>query len=236
MKFFSLLLLLLIFHSPSFSQTFTSSNSKVQLLELYSSQGCNSCPPAERWISRLKQHPDLWNKFVPVVFHVDYWDYLGWKDPFSNSDYSARQRKYYSQRAVRSVYTPGLLLDGKEWRGWYRNKPFLSEKPAKGTLHASLNNNQLTVSYSLPVSASLNVALLGFELQTDVLSGENQNKTFSEDFIVLSLKTVHSANAKWSIPVDIKSEFKSPRYALAIWINSDGSLEPIQATGGWIKH
>jgi len=87
---------------------FNSGNKKVALVELYTSQGCSSCPPADEWLNTLKDKPGLWSKFVPVAFHVDYWDYLGWKDSFSKKEYSSRQRLHRKQGNVKVVYTPGF--------------------------------------------------------------------------------------------------------------------------------
>src|SRR3954447_8070401 len=67
---------------------------QASLLELYTSEGCSSCPPAERWFSALKNNPELWLKLVPVAFHVDYWDSLGWKDPYASKSYTDRQHAY----------------------------------------------------------------------------------------------------------------------------------------------
>src|SRR6266513_5976808 len=98
---------------------FQSDATQTSLLELYTSEGCSSCPPAEAWLSRLKESPKIWKNFVPVAFHVDYWDRLGWKDSFATRAYSERQRDYAGQWRSDSVYTPGFVLDGKEWRGWF---------------------------------------------------------------------------------------------------------------------
>src|SRR5215470_3300374 len=98
---------------------FQSATNRAVLLELYSSEGCSSCPPAEAWFSQLKSNPRLWKDLVPVGFHVDYWDQLGWKDPFGTSSFSERQRAYSAKWKNESVYTPGFVLNGKEWRGWY---------------------------------------------------------------------------------------------------------------------
>ena len=96
---------------------FQSGDGQTMLLELYTSEGCSSCPSAETWLSRLKQSPKLWQDFVPVAFHVDYWDYLGWKDPYATKAYTQHQHDYAAQWRSRSVYTPGFVLDGREWRG-----------------------------------------------------------------------------------------------------------------------
>ena len=73
------------------------------LLELYTSEGCSSCPPADRWLSSLKDDDGLWQELIPVAFHVDYWDYLGWRDRFAARDFSQRQRRYAAEQSMRTV-------------------------------------------------------------------------------------------------------------------------------------
>src|SRR5450432_4372054 len=85
---------------------FESGPQQSALVELYTSEGCSSCPPAEAWMSRWKNDPGLWKKFVPVAFHVDYWDRLGWRDRFSSGEWTARQSRYASLWGSGSVYTP----------------------------------------------------------------------------------------------------------------------------------
>ena len=91
----------------------TSSNHRVGLLELYTSEGCSSCPPADRWVSSLKDDPRVWKDLVPVAFHVDYWDYIGWRDQFASAAFSRRQQEYARQGAIDSVYTPALCTTAK---------------------------------------------------------------------------------------------------------------------------
>src|ERR1700677_1386741 len=71
-----------------------SSPLQQNLVELYSSEGCSSCPPAESWGGSLRQDSGLWKKFVPVEFHVNYWDDLGWKDPYASNEFTDRQKNY----------------------------------------------------------------------------------------------------------------------------------------------
>src|SRR5437899_7536374 len=99
-----------------------SSENQVAFLALFTSEGCSSCPPAEVWLSGLKTTPGLWKQFVPVAFHVDYWDYLGWRDPWASKAFSDRQRAYVQTWRGDSIYTPGFVLNGQEWRGWSRQK------------------------------------------------------------------------------------------------------------------
>src|SRR5947207_690518 len=101
---------------------FQSSENRVALLELFTSEGCSSCPPAETWLSGLRSSAGLWKEFVPVAFHVDYWDYLGWRDPWASAGFSDRQRAYAALWHSDSTYTPGFVLNGKEWRPLLRPK------------------------------------------------------------------------------------------------------------------
>ena len=96
------------------ARVFESGPQKVHLIELFTSQGCSSCPPAEAWLSKLKSEPRLWKDFVPIAFHVDYWDRLGWRDPFAAKEWTARQYLYSANWRSESVYTPGFVLDGRE--------------------------------------------------------------------------------------------------------------------------
>ena len=217
------------------ADTFTSSHHQTSLVELYSSQGCNSCPPAERWVSNLLNNNKLWSDFIPIVYHVDYWDYLGWKDPFSNKAFSQRQRTYHKQKAVNSVYTPGFILNGEEWRTWFLRRSLPTDKTKANILKVSLNGTKLTATYSTSTPLILNAAILGFGLETDVKSGENHGRSFSENFIVLSQTSARSTQGKWEFELDPPITTTAKRYALAVWVNKPDNLKPIQATGGWIS-
>jgi len=89
--------------------------SRASLLELYTSEGCSSCPPADRWLSGLRGRDDLLGRLVPLAFHVDYWNDLGWEDRFAKPEYSARQGSISRRNRSRSVYTPQFVLDGRDW-------------------------------------------------------------------------------------------------------------------------
>src|SRR5712692_9250138 len=94
-----------------------SAEKTVALVELYTSEGCNSCPPADRWLSALgkKYPPEL---VVPLALHVDYWDYIGWKDPYAKREFSQRQRRLSELQRAAFVYTPQVLLQGADFRDW----------------------------------------------------------------------------------------------------------------------
>ena len=106
--------LFIFFSGLSFAAAvFQSGPLRVNVLELYTSEGCSSCPPADRWLSGLKQDDRLWREIIPIAFHVDYWNYIGWQDRFSSPVYSERQRHYARNKGLSTVYTPGFLLNGR---------------------------------------------------------------------------------------------------------------------------
>ena len=83
------------------------------VLELFTSQGCSSCPPADRLLSALSSSPELVGRIVPLAFHVDYWNHIGWTDPFSSAQWSARQRNYARVLGSDRIYTPQLVVGGR---------------------------------------------------------------------------------------------------------------------------
>jgi len=91
----------------------SSGTRQVTLLELFTSQGCSSCPSAERWLNEYVDDDDLWTHIVPVVFHVDYWDYIGWKDVYASQEYGERQRDYARAGKAHGIYT-GFVF---QWPG-----------------------------------------------------------------------------------------------------------------------
>lgn len=216
-------------------QLCSSGENKVYLIELYTSQGCSSCPPAERWISRLTQHPGLWTDFVPVVFHVDYWNSLGWIDPFSRPEYSARQRNYHRAKLVSSVYTPAFFVGGKEWKHWYRGFSLPSEPVTAGELKARLDNGSLHARYSPQGPKKLTIALLSSGHSTHVTSGENKDRVLTGHFIVRQLLSSYSYTSEWTVSLPTLPAEKSIQSAIAIWVSSDYSPAPIQATGCWLN-
>src|SRR5437867_10546167 len=111
--------------------TFESGDSQTTLIELFTSEGCSSCPAADAWISQLKESPDLWKKIVPVAFHVDYWNNLGWRDRFAKPEFTARQRRYVATWRGDFVYTPGFVANGREWRDLHGLSRPACARPAK---------------------------------------------------------------------------------------------------------
>jgi len=206
---------------------------RVGLLELYTSEGCSSCPPAEAWLSKLKDDPGLWKNFVPVAFHVTYWDNLGWPDRYAAQEYTDRQFAFSAAAHSSTVYTPEFFLNGQEWQ---RGAPLAASKVPAGILRATVDaKRNLTLAYA-PAAAGkkweAHVALLGCDLDTSVHAGENSGQTLHHDFIVLSLQTVKLGEKETTLAL------AAPRpgeKALAVWVAEENQLEPAQAIGGWLK-
>lgn len=233
---------LMMFLSPaSQALEFDSGDVQVSLIELFSSQGCSSCPAAERWISELKTHEDLWTGFVPVVFHVDYWDYLGWNDSFASIKHSQRQRRYQLHGRCKAIYTPGFMVSGNEWAGWFSNPKLPAQSDRRvGQLKVSIDDAGAHVRFLRSADNRgllLNVAVLGFDLVTDIVRGENSGKRLPQDFVVLSLQTIRSDDGMWNTKLprvtDLDGE-KSARRGVAFWVSHGSDPTPIQATGGWL--
>ena len=223
---------------------FHSSERQTALLELYTSEGCSSCPPAEAWMSKLKTAPGLWSEFVPVAFHVDYWNNLGWRDKLSSESYSERQRSYAQVWSAENIYTPEFVLNGKEWRNWlgFRGAPSASAtKP--GVLQVSSDDGKHWQANFIPAEKGaadyeVTAALLVSELSTDVKAGENSGRRLDHDFAALSLitrpLTSQTNGLQGKFIIDASPKGITGRLALAVWVTRSGKLEPLQAAGGWL--
>ena len=212
---------------------------QVALLELYTSEGCSSCPPADRWVSGLKTQPDLWRRFIPVSFHVDYWDYIGWPDRFASPAFTNRQRRHASEQSMRTIYTPGFFLNGAEWRWRGRDLQADLEKAPAGILQLEINDADLTIQFDseLPHGGlQASVALLGFGIETRVKAGENAGRTLNHDFVVLSIDLAplkRDGDVFKATLAPPSRTVEAERYAIVAWVNDEGSQVPIQAAGGW---
>ncbi len=214
-----------------------SAGQSVQLIELYTSQGCSSCPPADRWLSQWKQSPRLWKEVIPVAFHVDYWDWIGWQDRFAQPSFAQRQRLHKKQGALKSVYTPGFVVDGREWRGWFRDRTLPGVHEKQGRLLVNVFESNMRIEFEHVHSEKLQVhaAVLGFDLQTPVNKGENTNKTLAEDFVVLWYQQQNFKN-NVTLQLPDKTQLDSQRLGLVVWVTPQFSSEPIQVVGNWWMH
>lgn len=212
---------------------------RVSLIELYTSEGCSSCPPADRWLSSLRADPRIWKRFVPVAFHVDYWDYIGWEDRFARPAYSDRQRAYAKAGRARTVYTPGFFTNGDEWPGFFMGQPPQVDDTPVGVLGLNVKGRVVTARFEPRYvdygELTLHVALLGMERRSEVDAGENRGRTLIHDFVVLQLRSGAMRQARQAFEGEVTlpglASHARP-LAVAAWITEAGELTPIQAIGG----
>ncbi|MBA3831405.1 MAG: DUF1223 domain-containing protein [Chthoniobacterales bacterium] len=228
---------------PALAEThFESSLARTSLIELYTSEGCSSCPPAEARLSRLKDDRGLWKQFVPVAYHVDYWNRLGWRDRFSSPEFTARQSRYAALWQSESVYTPAFVLDGRELRGGWSGSLSSPNEQAAGLLNATSQDGKTWSIEFHPAQGGegdwdVHAALLGAGISSKIGAGENDGRNLQHDFVVLHQQDAplkkEGDRAIGSLTL-ASSAGSAPQKALAVWVTRRGQLPPVQATGGWL--
>ena len=191
------------------------------VLELFTSEGCSSCPPTDALLAKLSA--EYAGKVFVLGFHVDYWNRLGWKDQFSSEAYSNRQGQYGKQFRLNSIYTPQVVVNGKtEMVGSNESKlrsSIVNELKntsastgiiikAKGT-----TNNAINVSYQLnkTSNAILNIALVQQHAQSNVKRGENEGKILTHvnvvrDFKTISIAKTATGNTSFTLPQGLSAK------------------------------
>lgn len=164
----------------------------VVLVELFTSQGCSSCPPADRWLSGLKAT----DRIVPLSMHVNYWDHIGWKDPFANPAFTQRQQLRARANHSRSVYTPGVFVHGQELRRWADAREWraavqrYATTPAAAHIALRVQRTGDTLAVTahtqarLHPQAQLHLALTHSGQVTRVTAGENRSEVLGNDHVV----------------------------------------------------
>jgi hypothetical protein len=170
------------------------------LVELYTSEGCSSCPPADRWLSAVGKRYEP-RRLVPLALHVDYWDYIGWKDPYARREFALRQKKLSALQRLAFVYTPQVVLQGRDFRGW-ADSGFdaavarINAQPAKAHLSLAIlavDAAGLDVEAGARLGqpsadAALYIAAYRSRLENRVDAGENRGRILSHDYVALEWK------------------------------------------------
>jgi hypothetical protein len=165
------------------------------VVELYTSEGCNSCPPADRWLSKLRADPAV----VALAFHVDYWDRLGWKDRFASAVHTARQAAQQATNGARFSYTPQVVVDGRDRADWPRvDIGGASRPPAPVAVVLEQRGDRFVATVTPGNAAPKRLAAYWARTEqghvTDVRAGENAGATLHHDFVVRDYAPV----AAWS--------------------------------------
>jgi hypothetical protein len=159
------------------------------LVELYTSEGCNSCPPADRWLSALVTHSEV----VALAYHVDYWDRLGWKDRFASAAFTRRQYEQLAHNGARFAYTPQIVIDGRDQQGGPR-LALANRAGAAVTIELMRDGDRVTANVAAGVNAPARLAAYWAVTEsghrTAVKAGENEGATLAHDFVVRDYRTV----------------------------------------------
>jgi hypothetical protein len=209
------------------------------VVELFTSEGCSSCPPADKLLAEIAREARQTNKRVfPIAFHVDYWNNLGWKDPFSHSDFSLRQRRYARVLGVQ-VYTPQMIINGKEaFVGGDRASAFQSiesalSKPAQVNLALKVDKpnhpDSLLVKYEvskMPKGQILHIALVERGLVNKILEGENAGRTLEHDNVVRLFKTIslEKNGSKGSIDLKYNSGIYPEKMSIIAYVQDSKKM------------
>ena len=215
------------------------------LVELYTSEGCDSCPPADRWFSSRFDASDEHHFAVALAFHVDYWDRLGWVDRFANAAYTERQYEAMRANGASFVYTPQVLVQGREladWRGGAAAAvDAASRAPARATiaLEATPAAHEVVVRADARVldpsrmrDAQLFVAYADSGLASDVKAGENRGVRLAHDHVVRALQRVGppAADGRWRASVTLSKPAEAGRQPMVVaFVQRAGSGDVLQS-------
>ena len=212
------------------------------LVELYTSEGCSSCPPADRWLSSLGERYRA-GQVVPLALHVDYWDYIGWKDPYAKREFSQRQRRLSMQQRLALVYTPQVLLQGADFRQWGAPQfdgalERINAQPARASLELEIrravgNFLDLRVRADAPdaaerASAALYVAAYENRLESRVTAGENRGEVLRHDHVVLEWQGPYALGER-ELKLPLLPKAKLVESGVAAFIQNRRTAEVLQA-------
>jgi hypothetical protein len=156
------------------------------VIELYTSEGCSSCPPADKWLSGLKGLAAQ-GRVVPQAFHVGYWDYIGWVDRFAAPAYTSRQKQVAQVNHLSGIYTPQLVRDGQDWRD-YANAMTRAAGPAQAQIKLARTDADAFEASVMPGAADTSWSAYWTITEnghaSKVKAGENAGESLQHDFVV----------------------------------------------------
>ncbi len=234
--------------APAAQCAAASGEHRVPLLELYTSEGCDSCPPADRWLSALPARGYGPDRVVALAFHVDYWNYLGWIDPYGQRRYGERQSQAAARNQSRVVYTPQFMLNGRDYRRGILRDDFgervaaFDREPPRAALRLVLDPapDSLTVSGTAVIPdagerplAQTWLALYENRLADDVTAGENRGKRLMHDYVVRDIAGPLPGDARGRVALDhrfrLDPRWKIRDLAVAAFVQNVKTGDVLQA-------
>ncbi len=193
------------------------------LVELYTSEGCDSCPPTDRWLSEARRaRPDV----IAAAFHVDYWDRLGWKDRFASPAYTARQAQSVGSSGARFAYTPQLIVNGRDWRG--STLPPASTQTASVSLRLQRGaGDQVSVELhrlpDAPAQVQLWWAAVEDGHQSEVKAGENRGVVLKHDAVVRDYARLAAASGDQQLTLKLPAMGEGGRKRTLVVVATDAA-------------
>lgn len=219
------------------SATSKSAHPRTVVLELFTSQGCSSCPPADTLLSKLRREDFDGATVIPLAYHVDYWNHLGWRDPFSSRQWSNRQRAYAQAMRSAQVYTPQIVINGKTQLVGSAESAIRAEidRQLKGDDAGTIAIERVTragnaLKVDLQSTKNANAVIVLFEngITTNVESGENEDRRLTNDAIVRWQGSAPAGTV--TIPLD--PSWRTQNLGLAAFLQ-DGKSMNIYASTRW---
>lgn len=233
--------------SPAATQECSASSGEhtVALLELYTSEGCSSCPPADRLLGSLPTRELSADQVVPLALHVDYWDYLGWRDPFAQNKFTKRQRRMGAINRLSTIYTPQFILNGKDFRPWrgsvHEEVAEINQSKARAQLQINLKQDagQLQIMADADVpntsdrqSADAYIVLYENKLTRDVRAGENAGRTLSHNFVAREFvgpMRLGSGRLKFDRTLALAADWKAKDLGVVAFVQDRRNGDVLQA-------
>lgn len=218
---------------------------RVSLIELYTSEGCSSCPPADKFLSGLQRAGVSNKQLIPLAFHVTYWDYIGWKDPYASPKHDQRQRKIAKFDRKSTIYTPQFVLNGSDYRDFGSfsqniRKVILQSAKVHLTLKVSKTKQQTSVELKTDLSMSeiddVAFYLVVYEnkLVSDVEDGENEGETLHHNHVVRKIhgpfvQNKKNKNASFKQIIHLNDEWKKKDLGLVAFAQNPYTGKVLQA-------
>ena len=212
------------------------------LVELYTSEGCSSCPPAEQWISKFSRAPRA--GVIPIAFHVHYWDYIGWKDIYATPRNTERQQAFALATGARSVYTPQVIVAGNDFRAWPVERSFdeavravtgrkstaAIEITPQRQADGSIEGRASAMISESPKPLTLVVALTQDGITSKPNAGENKGETLAQNFVVRDVTEFRGTGTiAGSFRFTPKANWQPERMSVVAFVHDPRSGRVVQA-------
>ena len=217
----------------------------VALLELYTSEGCNSCPPADDLVRALSTKGLTLDRVVPLGFHVDYWDTLGWPDRFAQASFTQRQREMAGRHRTRTIYTPQLVLHGRalsKWGALDAEVQRINQTQARADISLEVTKHtpktlEVVAQAVVPEAAArphtqMYIALYENRLTSVVTAGENTGHTLQHDYVVRQwlgpLEIDPHGVARLQHTISVQRDWKTPDLGFVVFVQQPQTGEVLQ--------